>query len=69
MSSLITLAEALRQTLRSVEQNTDLSPDDPTLIELKRILRQRIAAFELADVSQPQIEFPAIGRKPPLGPD
>ncbi|MFP5235455.1 MAG: hypothetical protein ACLGSD_06110 [Acidobacteriota bacterium] len=69
MSSLITLAEALRQTLRSIEQNTDLSPDDPVVLELKRILQQRIALFEVADATKPYVEFPTIGRKPPLGPD
>lgn len=69
MSSLITLAEALRQTIRTLEQNTDLSPDDPALIELRQILSRRIAEFEAAAAAKPRVQLPTIGRKPPLGPD
>lgn len=69
MDTLREVAEILRQTLRSVEHNTDLSPDDPALLELKRILNHRIAVLEAAATPEPHIGLPTIGRKPPFGPD
>jgi hypothetical protein len=39
-------ADALRDTIRAIERGTDISPEDPSLVELKRILLLKIAAFE-----------------------
>jgi len=41
------LVEILRETLRRVEQIADISPDDPALIALKRVVLLRIAAIEI----------------------
>lgn len=41
------LAEILRETIRSVEQCTDIHPDH--LLELKRMLLRRMAVLETAD--------------------
>jgi len=40
------LADILRDTVRTIEQGTDVSPDDPSLLELKRVLSLKIAALE-----------------------
>ena len=40
------LAVILRDTLRRVELSADISPDDPSLVELKRTLLLRIDALE-----------------------
>jgi len=40
------LAEVLRDTVRRVELNNDMSPNDPALLELKRLLLLKIAALE-----------------------
>ncbi len=40
------LAEVLRETIKRVEQSADVGPDDPALLELKRIILLRIAALE-----------------------
>jgi hypothetical protein len=43
------LLSVLRATVDQLEKNTDLAPDDPGLVDLKRILLRRIAdlqAFE-----------------------
>jgi hypothetical protein len=55
-------AEVLRDTIRRIEQNTDLSPDDPDLRELKRILLQKITAIELEDAQSPNLS--ATGNPP-----
>lgn len=41
------MAEVLRDTLRRVELSTDMSPNDPALLELKRLLLLKIAALEV----------------------
>jgi hypothetical protein len=41
------MAEVLRDTLRRVELSTDMSPKDPALLELKRLLLLKIAALEV----------------------
>jgi len=43
------LAGVLRETIKRLEQSMDVSPNDPALIELKRIILLRIAALELED--------------------
>jgi hypothetical protein len=54
------LADALRETMRSLEQSTDLSPDDPALLTLKRILVLKIAALENAqEGNEPALASPA----------
>jgi hypothetical protein len=55
-------AEVLRDTIRRIEQNTDLGPDDPDLRELKRILLQKITAIELGDAQAPNLR--ATGNPP-----
>ena len=40
------LAEILRNTLSSVEAADDMSPDDPALLELRRIVLLKIASLE-----------------------
>jgi hypothetical protein len=37
------LIAALRETMHRVEQTCGVKPDDPSLVELKRILRRRVA--------------------------
>ena len=51
------LVEILRETLRRVEQIADISPDDPALIALKRVVLLRIAAIEIEGAE----ESPAAG--------
>ncbi len=48
------LKNVLRATLAQVEQESGVSPDDPALVALKRIVLQRIADLELA---QADLEF------------
>jgi hypothetical protein len=40
------LMEALRSTIRGLEQSEELSPDDPTLREIKSSILRRIARRE-----------------------
>jgi hypothetical protein len=40
------MAGVLRDTLRRVELSTAMSPNDPALLELKRLLLLKIAALE-----------------------
>ncbi|WP_348265045.1 hypothetical protein P8935_11015 [Telmatobacter sp. DSM 110680] len=40
------LIAALRETMHRVEQTSGVKPDDPSLVELKRILRRRVAHLE-----------------------
>lgn len=42
--------DALLQTLRQVEEQAGLAPDDVCLVELKRILLNRIAELEAVDL-------------------
>jgi hypothetical protein len=46
--------EALRATLAQVEQQTDLAPDDPSLVTLKSILLQRVAELQAVDEAATQ---------------
>src|SRR5579875_1608737 len=57
------LAEVLRETIRRVEQNADVGPDDPALLELKRIILLRIAALERDEPGMPAeepMDIPAV---------
>jgi hypothetical protein len=65
MYSSSQLAEVLRETIRRVEQGTDVSPDDPALLELKRIILLRIAALELEETRASSKHAPEV----PPGPD
>lgn len=58
------LAEVLRETIKRLEQSMDVSPNDPALIELKRIILLRIAALELEDTRASNTPSP----EPPPGP-
>lgn len=40
------MADMFRELIRHVEEGADVSPDDPALIELKRIVSLRIAVLE-----------------------
>jgi hypothetical protein len=40
------LIAALRETMHKVEQTSGVEPDDPALVELKKILRRRVAHLE-----------------------
>lgn len=40
------LIAALRETMREVERTSGVRPDDPAMIELKRILGRRVADLE-----------------------
>lgn len=54
------MADILRETIRSVEQCTDIHPDH--LMELKRILLRRIAVLETADA----LPHSTMAADPPL---
>jgi hypothetical protein len=49
MKSHRNFAKVLRETMWRVEQNADVRPDHPDLLELKRILLQKIALIETGD--------------------
>jgi hypothetical protein len=40
------LIEGLRRTMERVERTSGVEPDDPALVELKRILNRRVATLE-----------------------
>lgn len=42
------LVEILRSTLARVEQSADLSPDDPAMVKLRRLVLRLIAELEVA---------------------
>lgn len=63
------LAEVLRETIRRVEQGTDVSPDDPALLELKRIILLRIAALKLEDTRAASTLMPEVPPLPPTDPE
>jgi hypothetical protein len=48
------LIAALCETMHKVEQTSGVKPDDPALVELKRILRRRVAYLE-REVSRDEI--------------
>jgi hypothetical protein len=57
------LAEVLRETIRRVEQSADVGPDDPALLELKRIILLRIAALEREEpgmAAEEPVDIPAV---------
>ena len=45
------LLNVLRRTVDQFERNTDLAPDDPALVELKRLLLCRIAELQMLEDS------------------
>jgi hypothetical protein len=47
--------EVLRDIVRSVEQNADLGPEHPDLLELKRILLDKITPVETGDGQTPEM--------------
>lgn len=60
-------AAILRDVIRRIEQDTDISPDYPVLIELKRILLLRIAALEMEESSpESSAQTAAVPPEPPL---
>ncbi len=61
------LAEILRETIRNVEQETDINPDDPALLELKRIILLRVAKLE-SEAAQEPAQTPAIPPQAPIDP-
>lgn len=50
MYSAQAVAQTLRDILKTLEQSTDLRPDDPSVLELKRILHTKISALELENL-------------------
>ncbi|HTX40609.1 MAG TPA: hypothetical protein VMD25_02180 [Acidobacteriaceae bacterium] len=46
MPTVPSLADVLRSTLRRLEHNEELAPNDPRLIELRRSLLRTIAEIE-----------------------
>jgi hypothetical protein len=47
------LLEILRSTAEKVELNSDLSPDDPAVVEFKRAIMHSIAELEVVASSVP----------------
>jgi hypothetical protein len=77
-NSSAALLEALRATLQKVEQSSDLGPDDPALVHLKRILQRRMAALQSTATPDKEIESPPkavenpaieVGAEPTLDPN
>jgi hypothetical protein len=60
------LAEILHDTIRCVEQGTDVGPDDPALLELKRIILLKVAALEMAASQESSTQAPAIPPEAPM---
>lgn len=50
MYSAQAVAQTLRDIIKTLEQNTDLRPGDPSVLELKRILQTKISALELESI-------------------
>jgi hypothetical protein len=50
--SIRDLVELLRETLQQVEQDQELRPDDPILMELKRHIVRAIADLHIAKSSR-----------------
>ena len=65
-----TTIDALRHTLAQVEEHSGIAPDDVCLRELKRILLNRIADLEAAEVAETANAQPlaSIGLDPPYTP-
>ena len=53
------LIEVLRSTILQVEQTAGVSPDDPALLALKRIVLQRIADLELIKARETTSQEPS----------
>lgn len=52
-------AEILRDTLKRVQENAGLKPDDPALIELKRVILSKVIELEHdAALQAPEIHSP-----------
>ncbi len=62
------LAEILRETIRTIEQDTDISPNDPALLELKRIILLRVAKLEAEAPQEPSTEVLEIPLQAPINP-
>lgn len=59
-----TAVEAFRSTLQVIEEQCGLAPDDPSLLELKRILLNRIAELEVVEAASQQSGSQATGATP-----
>jgi hypothetical protein len=46
------LVEVLRSTIVQVEQNADLRPDDPAIVELKSSIVRTVAELEIAKLQK-----------------
>lgn len=46
------IVSAIRATIRQLEQDPDVRPDDPALEVLKRLLVRRLAAIEKPDANE-----------------
>lgn len=46
------LVEVLRSTIAQVEQNADLHPDDPAIVELKSSIVRTVAELEIAKLQK-----------------
>jgi hypothetical protein len=57
------MAGVLRDTLRRVELSTDMSPNDPARLELKRLLLLKIAALEV-EAAQAKAGVDGLHRPP-----
>ena len=60
------LAEIPRDTIRSVEQGTDVGPNDPALLELKRNILLKVAALEKAASQESGTQAFAIPPEAPM---
>ncbi len=65
MYSQSQLVEVLRDTIRRLEQSIDVSPDDPALLELKRIILLKIASIELEEDRESGTQAPGIQSRAP----
>ncbi|UWZ86416.1 hypothetical protein [Occallatibacter riparius] len=65
MYSAQAVAQTLRDIIKTLEQNTDLHPEDPSVLELKRILHTRISALEIENI---QAQPPTPSAYPAGGP-
>ncbi|HUN86392.1 MAG TPA: hypothetical protein VMU48_18580 [Terracidiphilus sp.] len=59
-----TLIGILRDTLKGIEDSTDLNPNDPSVVDLKRTLLLKLAALE-NEASPLETDHVLQSRKPP----
>ena len=59
------LVTRLRDTIKGLEQGTGISPDDPVLLELKRVLLLKLAKIDSEDGVAADADC-SSGRKAPL---